>query len=158
MAVANYCARGNSVVVDFAYLPCLHANRRISARWLVHEESSVALGLSLWPVRNRSRDGAGSSAADWRRRAWASSTRRLTTRDAFKLVLDSEKRPITVGGFVKTGPAIFKDVAEEAGLTTWPHTIVVIRNACGSRQARRGAEDSQETPTRAGVKFGATIG
>ena len=73
-------------------------------------------------------------------------------------MLDSEKRPITVGGFVKTGPAIFKDVAEEAGLTTWRHTIVVIRNACGSRQARRGAEDSQETPTRAGVKFGATIG
>jgi len=35
---------------------------------------------------------------------------------------DSEHRPITAGGFVKTGPSIFMDVAEKAGLTTWRHT------------------------------------
>jgi len=35
---------------------------------------------------------------------------------------DSEHRPITAGGFVKTGPTIFMDVAEKAGLTTWHHT------------------------------------
>ena len=35
---------------------------------------------------------------------------------------DSQHRPITAGGFVKTGPIIFQDVAKEAGLTSWHHT------------------------------------
>jgi hypothetical protein len=35
---------------------------------------------------------------------------------------DSQHRPITAGGFVKTGPIIFQDVAREAGLTSWHHT------------------------------------
>ena len=34
---------------------------------------------------------------------------------------DSLHRPITAGGFVKTGPIVFQDVAEKAGLTTWKH-------------------------------------
>src|ERR1700723_1451027 len=45
------------------------------------------------------------------------------TRGEFAPVLDSEKRPITAGGFVKTGPVIFKDIAEKAGLTTWRHAM-----------------------------------
>jgi hypothetical protein len=45
------------------------------------------------------------------------------TRGEFAPVLDSEKRPITAGGFVKTGPVIFKNIAEKAGLTTWRHTM-----------------------------------
>jgi enediyne biosynthesis protein E4 len=45
------------------------------------------------------------------------------TRGEFAPVLDSEKRPITAGGFVKDGPVIFKDIAEKAGLTTWHHTM-----------------------------------
>ena len=45
------------------------------------------------------------------------------TRGAFAPVLDSEKRPITKGGFVKNGPVIFKDIAEKAGLTTWTHKM-----------------------------------
>jgi hypothetical protein len=45
------------------------------------------------------------------------------TRGEFAPVLDSEKRPITAGGFVKNGPIIFKDIAEKAGLTTWRHTM-----------------------------------
>ena len=35
---------------------------------------------------------------------------------------DSQHRPITAGGFVKSGPIIFQDVAEAAGLTSWHHT------------------------------------
>jgi len=35
---------------------------------------------------------------------------------------DSQHRPITAGGFVKTGPIIFQDVAKAAGLTSWHHT------------------------------------
>jgi hypothetical protein len=38
-------------------------------------------------------------------------------------VLDDQNRPITAGGFVKTGPVIFMDIAEKAGLTTWHHTM-----------------------------------
>ena len=37
-------------------------------------------------------------------------------------VYDTEKRPITAGGFVKTGPIIFQNIAEQAGLTKWHHT------------------------------------
>jgi len=36
-------------------------------------------------------------------------------------VFDNEHRPITAGGFVKTGPVIFQDVAKQAGLTVWRH-------------------------------------
>jgi len=35
---------------------------------------------------------------------------------------DSQHRPITAGGFVKTGPTVFMDVAAVAGLTSWHHT------------------------------------
>jgi len=45
------------------------------------------------------------------------------TGGVFAPVLDSEKRPITAGGFVKTGPVIFQDISEKAGLTTWQHKM-----------------------------------
>jgi hypothetical protein len=35
--------------------------------------------------------------------------------------LDSQHRVITAGGFVKSGPVVFQDVSEKAGLTTWTH-------------------------------------
>jgi enediyne biosynthesis protein E4 len=38
-------------------------------------------------------------------------------------VLDSEHRPITAGGFVKTGPVVFKDISESSGLAKWRHTM-----------------------------------
>jgi len=38
-------------------------------------------------------------------------------------VLDAEHRPITAGGFVKSGPLVFLDVAQKAGLYTWKHTM-----------------------------------
>jgi hypothetical protein len=34
-------------------------------------------------------------------------------------VFDAQHRPITAGGFVKTGPIVFEDVAKQAGLTIW---------------------------------------
>ena len=45
------------------------------------------------------------------------------TRGTFAPVLDSEKRAITRGGFVKNGPIVFKDIAEKAGLTAWRHSM-----------------------------------
>jgi hypothetical protein len=35
---------------------------------------------------------------------------------------DSQHRPITAGGFVKEGPVVFQNVAQQAGLTKWHHT------------------------------------
>lgn len=37
--------------------------------------------------------------------------------------LDAQHRPITEGGFVKTGPIVFQDVSEKAGLTKWTHKM-----------------------------------
>jgi enediyne biosynthesis protein E4 len=45
------------------------------------------------------------------------------TGGTFAPVLDSEKRPITAGGFVKTGPIIYQDVSKQAGLTVWQHKM-----------------------------------
>jgi len=45
------------------------------------------------------------------------------TGGVFAPVLDSEKRPITAGGFVKTGPIIYQDVSKKSGLTVWHHKM-----------------------------------
>ena len=45
------------------------------------------------------------------------------TGGAHAAVFDAEHRPITAGGFVKTGPVLFEDVARQAGLTTWKHVM-----------------------------------
>src|SRR5580700_6627923 len=47
----------------------------------------------------------------------------VSTGGAHAAVLDSEKRPITAGGFVDTGPTVFQDVAKQAGLTSWRHVM-----------------------------------
>ena len=36
-------------------------------------------------------------------------------------ILDSQHRPITAGGFVATGPVVFRDIAQKAGLAAWSH-------------------------------------
>jgi len=42
---------------------------------------------------------------------------------AHPAVLDAEHRPITAGGFAETGPVVFENDAEKAGLTTWHHVM-----------------------------------
>ncbi len=37
--------------------------------------------------------------------------------------LDAQHRVITAGGFVKSGPVVFEDVSEKAGLTKWTHKM-----------------------------------
>lgn len=46
-----------------------------------------------------------------------------STGGVFAPVLDAEKRPITAGGFVTSGPIVFKDDSAHAGLTTWRHKM-----------------------------------
>jgi hypothetical protein len=38
-------------------------------------------------------------------------------------ILDQKNRPITAGGFVKSGPVVFEDIAAKAGLTAWHHQM-----------------------------------
>ncbi len=40
-------------------------------------------------------------------------------------VYDEEKRPITAGGFVDSGPVVFKDITKKAGLSGWTHKMGV---------------------------------
>jgi hypothetical protein len=40
-------------------------------------------------------------------------------------VYDEQKRPITAGGFVSTGPVIFEDITKAAGLSGWTHKMGV---------------------------------
>ena len=45
----------------------------------------------------------------------------VTTGGTFAPVLDAQKRPITAGGFVDSGPIVYQNTAEKAGLTKWKH-------------------------------------
>jgi hypothetical protein len=45
------------------------------------------------------------------------------TAGVFAPVLDAQQRPITAGGFVKTGPKEYEDIAAKAGLTRWHHQM-----------------------------------
>ena len=45
----------------------------------------------------------------------------MATAGPQKAEFDSLHRPITAGGFVKSGPIVFQDVAAKAGLTSWHH-------------------------------------
>jgi hypothetical protein len=40
-------------------------------------------------------------------------------------VFDAEKRPITAGGFVDSGPVVFEDITQKAGLSGWVHKMGV---------------------------------
>jgi enediyne biosynthesis protein E4 len=40
-----------------------------------------------------------------------------------KPVYDAQKRPITAGGFVDSGPTVFMDATHAAGLDTWKHVM-----------------------------------
>ena len=46
----------------------------------------------------------------------------MATGAAQKAQFDAEHRPITAGGFVKTGPVIFLDITKQSGLATWHNT------------------------------------
>ncbi len=47
----------------------------------------------------------------------------VNTGEAHAPVLDAEHRPITAGGFVKSGPVVFEDATQASGLAKWHHTM-----------------------------------
>ncbi|MFZ0744496.1 MAG: CRTAC1 family protein [Terracidiphilus sp.] len=53
----------------------------------------------------------------------------MATGAAQGATFDDQHRPITAGGYVKTGPVVFQNVAAQAGLTSW-------RNVTGTAEKR----------------------
>ena len=45
----------------------------------------------------------------------------VTTGGTFAPVLDAQKRPITAGGFVDSGPIVYQNIADASGLGKWTH-------------------------------------
>ncbi len=45
-----------------------------------------------------------------------------STGGVYAPVHDAEHHPITAGGFVDSGPVVFKDVSRQAGLTAWRYS------------------------------------
>lgn len=46
-----------------------------------------------------------------------------STAGAHAAVHDAQNRPITAGGFVKSGPVVFEDISKQSGLATWTHVM-----------------------------------
>jgi len=46
-----------------------------------------------------------------------------STGAAAKAIYDAEHRPITAGGFVATGPAIFADISKQSNIASWSHVM-----------------------------------
>ena len=61
------------------------------------------------------------AAAGSRARGQSGSGGGIATGVQSKAEFDVQHRPITAGGFVKTGPIVFMDVGKAAGLTSWHH-------------------------------------
>jgi len=80
--------------------------------------------LLLFSMAGISPLGAQISSADARMSAQEGSQQQggMATGGAQKAEFDTQHRPITAGGFVKTGPVVFLDTAEKAGLTRWHNT------------------------------------
>lgn len=75
--------------------------------------SPVAAGLLLWGgvgwLRGRSQAAEQQGG--------------MSSSGIHPAVLDSEHRPITAGGFVDTGPIVFRDIAAQSGLANWRHVM-----------------------------------
>src|SRR3954470_5163115 len=62
----------------------------------------------------------------------------VNTGGAHAATYDQQHRPITAGGFAKSGPVVFEDITQKSGLAAWTHTMGTpekrfILDANGSR-------------------------
>ena len=83
----------------------------------------TALLVSLFAV-GPAMSGLGSALAQTTaQQTPASGGMGVNTGAAHPAVLDEQHRPITAGGFVKTGPIYFEDATERSGLAKWHHQM-----------------------------------
>ncbi len=79
--------------------------------------------LLLSQAADSAAPGSGHSSAPAAQNAQAPSTGGEATGPPQPAQFDEQHRPITAGGFVKSGPVIFEDISEKAGLTHWTHKM-----------------------------------
>ncbi|HTD96880.1 MAG TPA: CRTAC1 family protein [Edaphobacter sp.] len=87
--------------------------------------SAVVLGAILFSgaVQLTAQSAPDAQSAKPQEGGQSPATGGVNTGGAHAAILDKERRPITAGGFVKTGPIFFQDIAQKAGLTTWKHIM-----------------------------------
>jgi hypothetical protein len=79
---------------------------------------SIFIMLVQWAAMGQSQEAGSPSVATPKQTQGA-----VSTGGAHAAVLDTEKRPITAGGFVESGPVVFQEAAGKAGLTKWKHVM-----------------------------------
>jgi hypothetical protein len=87
---------------------------------LLHNSGLLA-ALVGWSLIGSSPAGAQASPPSEQQSGMQPSQSGMANAGPQKAEFDSQHRPITAGGFVKTGPVIFQDVAQSAGLASWHH-------------------------------------
>ena len=80
-------------------------------------------GLSAQVTNSPTPSSPGQQTEKTSEDAQAPSTGGVNTGPPHAAQFDPQHRPITAGGFVKTGPVIFEDISEKAGLTKWTHKM-----------------------------------
>jgi len=51
----------------------------------------------------------------------------ISSAGTFAPVYDAQKRPITAGGFVDSGPVVFEDASKASGLSKWQHVMGTLQ-------------------------------
>jgi hypothetical protein len=77
----------------------------------------LSTGLSVFG------QSASSTAPDGQEKPADSSQSSAAATSPHAVQLDAQHRVITAGGFVKSGPVVFQDISEKAGLTKWTHKM-----------------------------------
>jgi hypothetical protein len=81
---------------------------------------AAVCGFHLQALSQASQPASASAAAS-KGEPQSSHSLGMATAGPQQAQYDDQHRPITAGGFVKSGPIVFQDVAAAAGLTSWHH-------------------------------------
>ena len=90
-------------------------------RWIVGLSLSCSLGLHALDAQNPNPSPLEHQSTRPVEGSQPPAPGGSSTGGAHPAILDAQHRPITAGGFVTTGPVIFKDIAQQAGLAAWSH-------------------------------------
>jgi hypothetical protein len=102
----------------------VRSRRRVSATRLLTFLLLVAMEFVFLLIPAAARTNVGTAAQSANETPKAPQAQGVvSTAGAHAAELDAEKRPITAGGFVDSGPIVCQDVAEKAGLTRWRHVM-----------------------------------
>jgi len=89
--------------------------------------STVLIATAVEPARAKSTSTSQATQSTTPQQAAPaqSSSSGIATGLGAAAVYDAEKRPITAGGFVDSGPVVFEDITKQAGLSGWVHKMGV---------------------------------